>query len=449
MATSKKPANRSGGSRRSAPSDDGGSASQMGEQYTGADNGTGLIEGNRFGVKAVTYAVVDGRCIFEGDIDLGSVDEVEARTSRLRDDLSGERAASVIISGDQFRWPNCRVPFEIDAALPNPQRVRDAIAHWETNTRFRFIERTPANAASHPDFVRFVNGSGCSSAVGRRGGMQTVTLASGCTVGNAIHEIGHVIGLWHEQSREDRDSFVTVQWANIQAGREHNFNQHITDGDDVGAYDYGSIMHYPRDAFSVNGQDTLVPTTPGVSIGQRTALSAGDIASANAMCPPKLVKELAKDSIKDIRKDIRDDVKLAIKDIRKDIRDDVKLAIKDIRKDIRDDVTVKEMVADPTIKEGTYDPTIKEGAFDPPFGGIGGRVTNPPWLGGRALPFGVAGPGGPGAAGDAASQVLAEYDEQLTALAAAISGLDTARAVLEGQLEALAGERDQVASELM
>ena len=27
---------------------------------------------------------------------------------------------------------------------------------------------------------------------------------------------------------------------------EHNFDQHIADGDDLNAYDYGSIMHYPR-----------------------------------------------------------------------------------------------------------------------------------------------------------------------------------------------------------
>jgi hypothetical protein len=81
-------------------------------------------------------------------------------------------------------------------------------------------------------------------------GQQTISLGAGCTTGSAIHEIGHAVGLWHEQSREDRDLFVTINWQNIEPGKEHNFDQHITDGDDIGTYDYGSIMHYPRTAFS-------------------------------------------------------------------------------------------------------------------------------------------------------------------------------------------------------
>ena len=57
-----------------------------------------------------------------------------------------------------------------------------------------------------------------------------------------------------------------------------HFDQHITDGDDFGPYDYGSIMHYPRNAFSKNGQDTITPVQPNVQIGQRSGLSGGDVA---------------------------------------------------------------------------------------------------------------------------------------------------------------------------
>ena len=45
---------------------------------------TAIISGVTFGTKAVQYAVVDGRAIFEGDIDLGSVEELEKSNDAMR-----------------------------------------------------------------------------------------------------------------------------------------------------------------------------------------------------------------------------------------------------------------------------------------------------------------------------------------------------------------------------
>jgi len=327
--------------------------------------GSARVQGFSFKNRWLHYADVDGDAMFEGDIVLGRAAELAADAANQ--DVTGR--FGVGITGANVRWPNGRLPYEIDPALPNQARVTDAIAHWEANTAIRFVLRNAGNAASFPDFVRFVPGGGCSSMVGRRGGQQNITLGSGCTTGNAIHEIGHTVGLWHEQSREDRDARVQIVWANIDPAMSHNFDQHIADGDDIGAYDFGSVMHYPANAFSVNGQNTIVPRSAlpaGVVMGQRSGLSAGDIAAVQAMYPGigSTTKEVQKDPISDV----------TIKEVRKDVAADP--TIKEVRKDPTSDVTLKEVrkdpISDPTVKEVRKDPvrdpiaTRKEVALDNP-----------------------------------------------------------------------------------
>ncbi len=237
----------------------------------------GVVLGFDFQPYAVDYAVVDGLAIFEGCIVLGTAAEMAENVPISGADVDGPVSESVAITGARYRWREAMMPYTIHPALPNPSRVTQAIKHWKDNTKIQFVERTTKNADKFPDFVVFRPATGCWSRVGMAGGRQEIGLGNGCTAGNTIHEIGHALGLWHEQSREDRDQHLTIHMKNVRSGKEHNFRQHIGDGDDIGMHDFGSIMHYGKYAFSKNGKPTITTKPAGQPIGQRDRLSQMDI----------------------------------------------------------------------------------------------------------------------------------------------------------------------------
>ncbi|MFP2926497.1 M12 family metallopeptidase [Pyxidicoccus sp. 3LG] len=246
------------------------------------DSRKGVIPWSPGTVKEVLFQDRGGEAFTEGDIRIGDTQSVLAMAAKQPRLIP--KGMGVI--GEKYRWPGGRIAYQISPSLPEPQRVLEAIAHWEKHTDIRFIERTTANANQHGNYLLFCERGGSWSYVGMQGGEQPLSLGRDAHMGNVIHEIGHAVGLWHEQSRVDRNDHLVVLTENIRADMLSQFDQKLKDGMDLGDYDFDSVMHYPRTAFSKNGRDTLRPRTDeSRTIGQREKLSAGDIAAVKALYP--------------------------------------------------------------------------------------------------------------------------------------------------------------------
>ncbi|KAF6027899.1 hypothetical protein EB796_013800 [Bugula neritina] len=193
-------------------------------------------------------------------------------------------------TADQSRlWPNATIPYEFDKGLPKNLKnlLQNAIHHWENKTCIDFVPKLK----HHKDYVVFTTEScGCCSSVGKIGGRQTLSLSSYCASESvAIHELGHVVGFWHEHTRPDRDSYITVLWNNIYKDLHKNFfKRNSFEVNSFGRpYDFASIMHYGPRTFSNGKGDTMVAINGEKMSHQSASLSTEDIIQTQLLyqCP--------------------------------------------------------------------------------------------------------------------------------------------------------------------
>jgi astacin len=227
--------------------------------------------------RLIRYQVRGGFAVVQGDIIIGTAAEAEA-ARRSSTGKSSEPLASVLTfdTANPRKWPNATMAYVIDADIPSQQRILDGIAHWNTKTSFHIVART--TEANYVHFSRSTTlDAACSSYLGMIGGGQAIATTDACSTGSVIHELGHAWGLEHEQVRADRNGNVTVLYQNMDKRFIYNFDQALTSSKDAGYYDFDSIMHYPATGFTRNGLDSMETVPVGIPIGQRNALSAGDI----------------------------------------------------------------------------------------------------------------------------------------------------------------------------
>jgi len=188
------------------------------------------------------------------------------------------------------KWNNIKagdtyiVPYVIDGSIGSKGKaaIQAAVADFSSKTCLRFQERK-----GQRDYLTFFNGGGCWSYVGRGGReYQKVSIGRGCEYkATVIHELMHALGFHHEQSRPDRDNYVTINLNNIAEDNHSQFaKKKKSQIDYMGSpYDYKSVMHYSSYAFSINRKPTIVDLQGKVIPTQRDGFSAQDLIQLNKM----------------------------------------------------------------------------------------------------------------------------------------------------------------------
>jgi len=200
----------------------------------------------------------------------------------------------------QVMWEEyVKVPYYFSDNLDNKRKeaFREAVRRMVSKTCVLLVEdrqaRVKAEVGTFDTGSCYVTGLGYGNRKVNLGWCNSMRY-----VGNMVHEIGHLIGMNHEQKRPDANvvfhghgPYLKMFWGNIPSGWIYQYKpdgrSYVGSADDgpgdpfkgYADYDFGSIMHYgnwhnpPRYETIPKDKDRLV--------GQRRALSDGDVMQIN------------------------------------------------------------------------------------------------------------------------------------------------------------------------
>uniref|UniRef100_A0A3B3CCS2 Metalloendopeptidase n=1 Tax=Oryzias melastigma TaxID=30732 RepID=A0A3B3CCS2_ORYME len=240
-----------------------------------------------FLVLVVNLAVVSAAKINKAEtLDIDAGESADAKKELLYDDiLEPPSHRSTIIGGNDNLWTS-PVPYVLHESLDLNAKgvIMRAFDQFRLKTCIDFKQWD-----AEEYYITIQKLIGCYSYVGRVSpNGQVLSIGSGCDyIATVEHEFLHALGFNHEQSRYDRDDYVTIVWGNIREGKENNFDKVSSDVSTTHGtpYDYMSVMHYDNNAFTNGNGSTIITKDPKFEdvIGQRLEMSYYDAQELNSL----------------------------------------------------------------------------------------------------------------------------------------------------------------------
>ncbi len=147
-------------------------------------------------------------------------------------------------------WPGGVIPYDLSRLTLAQQRIAlQAMQRWtNTGAKLEFGPRT--TEMEYVSFTGNTNAGNNTSVVGfKKGSRADINITAFWWRQGPwmpVHELGHVLGFFHEHQRWDRDQCVTIHYENIKPGRAGDYDWVPKTNWLVSTlpYDYRSIMHY-------------------------------------------------------------------------------------------------------------------------------------------------------------------------------------------------------------